>query len=369
MTIETKATKRSAWFTPAQSAAYYGRPRTLEEVVLHHWNTPAQRPSFAGVVQYLTQPPKDVPSANTIIGYDEKAKRVRILDTVPYPNVAFTSSGAAKSPDNKRRLYINAVSVGIEIDPLIEVKGHAQRGALIKAVGYRVFKYWLTAKKKLPVRGHNTYAATSCPGAMPFTEIVAEANRLWAAHHAPKPTPKPTPAPTPKPSAKPPAVTYRGLNKAIMVTIKNPTKVWDFNVSDWADFKAVKDLPVNSQVTVYGKAVHPLGGTYLMTEHSLGTTDHDKINAAGFKPKHTTGINIKDLKTYVAPAPQPTPVPTPAPAPTPPPAPTPTPVEPQPSDYDKKQDLEITAIKGTLNSLKALLIEFAQSILSKLNKG
>ena len=41
----------------------------------------------------------------------------------------------------------------------------------------------------------------------------------------------------------------------------------------------------------------------------------------------------------------------------------------EPTDYDKKQDAEISVVKGSINSLIALLRDIAESILNKLGKG
>lgn len=106
-----------------------------------------------------------------------------------------------------------------------------------------------------------------------------------------------------------------------------------------------------------------------MTEYAFGNADKTGV------PDHNQGFNKKDM-AYSPPAPtpdpaptpvpDPTPVPTPDPTPTPTPTPDPTPVPP--TDHDKEQDKEIAWLKGTLNSLLALLREFAQNILSKFGK-
>lgn len=178
--LEQEIANKSGWYTPQEATSYYGHARTLEEVVLHHWDAPAHRPNFAGNLNYLLNPQTHggVPTANTVIGWDEANNKIRIVDTVPYPSVAFTSSGQSGTLKNDRAKYINCVSVGIEIDPLIEVNG-SHRQDIIDAVGYRVWKYRQQAGRDIPLRGHNTYVATDCPGNMPFNEIEQSAQR-WA---------------------------------------------------------------------------------------------------------------------------------------------------------------------------------------------
>lgn len=363
--IETIIADRKGWFTPAEAAAYYGRARSLNEgIVLHHWDSRFKRlngqPTFNGNLQYLLH--AGVPSANDVIGYDETTNRVRIINTVTYPNVAFTSSAANPTAVGK---YINCVSVGIEIDPLIEVDGHAQQQALINAVAQRCLDYCKIADRRLPLRAHREFGSTACPELMPFDRINAKLDALWNAYKNPAPAPVPT---------KP--IVYKAIDNRVWLCNVEPTKLWDFSAAKHADMKEAARYSKNHPVTIVGMATHPTGSVYLMTEYSLGTKDPAKINAAGFQPKFTKGINRVDMVQApepqpVPPAPEPTPVPVPVPVPTPTPTPqptpepTPTPKPPVPTDYDKAQDAEIGVIKGTLNSLLAILREFAKSILAK----
>lgn len=171
MVIETILADRPSYFTPTQAEAYYDRKRTMEEIVLHRWNTPDKRGTFKGNLNYLLHRPNGVPSVNCFIGWDEEEERVRIIDMVVYPNVAFTSSSSSKAAlKNDRAKYINCVSVAIEVDPLTETD-HPARDQLIEAVAYRVSEWRNQAGKYLPLKGHNDYVKTDCPGKMPFNEI------------------------------------------------------------------------------------------------------------------------------------------------------------------------------------------------------
>lgn len=355
--VETIIADRDAYFTPSEGAAYYGRARSLDQgIVLHHWDSRFKRlngvPTFNGTLQYLLH--AGVPSANDVIGYDEANSRIRTVCTVPYPNVAFTSSAANPTAVGK---YINVVSVGIEIDPLIEVDGHAQQAGLIEAVAQRCLDYCKVAGRRLPLRAHREFGSTACPELMPFDRINARLDQLWAAHTNPAPAPSPTPAKS----------TYKRLEKRTWICNAEPTKLWNLDFTTWPAAKYTSQFSKGHPVDIVGIADHPLGGQYLMTGYSFGNADVTGV------PAHNTGFNKKDMLQApepqpIPPAPVPTPTPVPTPEPTPVPTPVPVPDPEQPTDHDKEQDLQINWIKGTLNSLLALLREFAQSILSKFGK-
>lgn len=344
MSVEVITADRKGWYTPAEGAAYYRRPRTLEEIVLHHHDSKEKRlagqVTFTGVLRYLLH--AGVPSANDVIGYDESQGKIRVVNTVTYPNVAFTSGSAATS----RGKYINQVSVGLEIDPLIEVNGHAQQAALIETVAKRCLDYCKVANKLLPLTAHYQYnPSTACGREMPFDKIRARLAQLWNAYKNPAPAPAPTPAKS----------TYKRIEKRTWLCNLEPTKLWNLDFTRYPDAKEVSKYSKGHPVEIVGVADHPLGGRYLMTAHSFG--DADKTG----KPAHNQGFNKNDM--IQAPDPQPVPpAPTPQPTPVPTPAPKPAPV---PTDYDKAQDAKIEVLQGTVNSLVALLREFAQNILTR----
>lgn len=41
--VETILAGKASYFTPAEGAAYYGRARSLETVVAHHWDSLEKR--------------------------------------------------------------------------------------------------------------------------------------------------------------------------------------------------------------------------------------------------------------------------------------------------------------------------------------
>jgi len=337
--VETIIANRSSYFSPAEAAAFYGVSRKLEEVVLHHWDAKEKRKSgaikFRATMQYLLH--ASGASANDIIGYDEAEGRVRIVTMVKYPNVAFTSGG------NKiaRGRYINAKSVGIEIDPFIEYPGHKYQASLIEAVAQRCLEYSKIAGKKLPITVHRDYSYTACPGEVPVSLIRARLNVLWAAYKSPKPAPVPVPTP------QKPKVTYRALEKRTWLANVDPTKLWNLDFSDWPSAKVVSTYSKGHPIEIVGIADHPLGGQYLMTAYAFGAAANTGV------PAHNQGFNKKDLVQ----APEVPAEPVELPKPTVPVA--------APTDYDKAQDAEIAWLKGTVNSLTALLRDFAGTILNK----
>lgn len=311
------------YFTPNESQGYYGVPRSMQTIVIHHWDDPSRRGSFEGTKNFLTSNNSRGNSANTIIGYDDAQGKARIVDMVRYPDVAFTSGGK-----------INAQSTAIECDPIAETND-PRAGEVYKAIGYRVWQWRVQFGWRVPLSRHRDYQQTSCPGNMDLNRINAEADKWASGGYNPKPVPQPQPV----------KLKYEKLVKPIVyVTKLQPTNLWDFNASKWADFKVQQAFDANKQITVFGKATHPLGGVYLMTKYSFGNADADGT------PDHTWGFNEKDMAVYTPPAPVPTPTPTPEPTPVPTPTPQPTPTpeplpEPVPTpDYGKETNTIVKQI-------------------------
>lgn len=342
--VETILAGKASYFTPAEGAAYYGRARSLETVVAHHWDSLEKRQAgqvtFSGTERYLRT--VGVPSANDVIGYDESNGRIRVINQVQYPNVAFTSGGS-----------INQRSVGIETDPFIEDPNHPQRAGLIEAFAQRAFDYCKIANKRLTVTAHRDYQQTACPGNFPFAEVNARLDQLWNAYINPAPTP---------PVVTPPAKsTYTRLPAPqVWLTQKQPTQLWNLDFNSWPEAKAVKPFNPNTPITIVGVAQHPLGGEYLMTSYAFGNADKTGV------PDHNQGFNKKDMakapdEPTTPPVEPPVVTPPIEPPVTPPVDPTPTPTPP--TEHDKEQDKQITWLMGTLNSLLAVLREFAENIL------
>lgn len=302
MDIEYQAAPKSHYFTPAEAASYYGVARTVETIVIHWWNSPDARPGFAGNLNYLQTNSKGT-SANAVIGFDEGQGRARIIDTVKYPNVAFTSGGK-----------INARSVAIECDPW-GTPGQPHRDEILKAIGYRVWQWRQQFGWRIPLSRHRDYQLTQCPGNYDLAEIDAYADN-WAngAYNPPVPTP---------PSA--PAIKYERFDvPKVYVTNAEPTNLWAFDKAKHADMTVQQPFSKGQQITIFGKATHPTGSVYYMTKYSFGSAD-----ATG-TPNKPWGFNKVDLVEWVDPTPVPTPTPEPVPTPTPTPEPTPEPEPPVP---------------------------------------
>lgn len=312
------------YFNPNEAQGYYGVSRLMNTIVIHHWDAPENRNSFQTTLGFLTGNNSRGNSANCVIGFDDAQGKARIVDTVVYPNVAFTSGGK-----------INAQSVAIECDPLGETND-GRAAEIYKAIGYRVWQWRVQFGFRVPLSRHRDYQQTACPGVMDLPRIDAESDKWANGGYNPAPTPAP----------KPVAVNYERLSTPKVYVCKlEPTNLWDFNSATWAGFKVQQPFSKGSQITVFGLAKHPLGGTYGMTKYSFGNAD-----GTG-SPDHTWGFNMKDLDEFVAPAPVPTPTPTPVPVPTPTPVPTPVPQPtptptpvPSPPDYDKETNIIVKKI-------------------------
>lgn len=294
MEIEFISADKSMYFTQSEAQGYYGIPRTLQTIVIHHWNAPSARPAFHQNLNYLLNNANGYPSANCVIGWDETQNRIRIIDTVQYPNVAFTSGGS-----------INAKSIGIECDPWGE-PNQPHQAEILKAIGFRVYKIREQHGWRVPLSKHSAWTATACPGDYDLNAIDNESDK-WAngAYNPPKP---PTPVPTP-----PPAIKFtRYAKPKVVVYDEAPTTLWIFNVDKWPDFKAQATFAKGNTAVIVGEAKHPLGGTYLMTSYSFGEADKTGI------PPHYWGFNIKDVIDYVEPPVVVPPVVTPPPVVVPP---------------------------------------------------
>lgn len=105
-----------------------------------------------------------------------------------------------------------------------------------------------------------------------------------------------TSAPVTPPASK---ISYKPITPKRIQTTK-VALLWDFNFTDWAMAKSVKTFGANELIDVVAVAENALGGKYYMTAYSYN----------GGAIRQTYGINVVDVKDYVAPTPvQPTPTP------------------------------------------------------------
>lgn len=130
--------------------------------------------------------------------------------------------------------------------------------------------------------GHKDWygAATACPGPYLYPKLQYIADKANAINYPPTPS-KPT-------------LTWTKLDKVKTYKCKlQPTNLWDFNHTKYADCKSMKKFNKGDKVDIYGKVYNKeLNATYLLTEYS-------------FTKKITNGFNAGDMEEVVAPAPQP----------------------------------------------------------------
>jgi hypothetical protein len=348
--IEIREASKNGYHTPSEAKAYYGRYNRTG-ITVHWWNSPSQVAQNAGahdsIVNYMLAGAQNGQKSVNYVLSDYK-----ITMLVNPDNVAWASQGG------------NPTTVSVEFDPHLSAEGYKKAGWLIDQLEQRYGRV-------LELFPHNHWFGTSCPGTLDIGRMRAEADK-WKRGEYDAPVLPPTPQP-----AK--GTVYRRLDKRIWLTNLQPTNLWNLDFKKYADAVAVKQYNANEPIEIVGIADHPLGSQYLMTAFSFGNADKTGV------PTRNTGFNKNDMRQKPdepAPQPQPTPEPTPTPAPTPEPTPTPTPIPaptpeptpvptPQPvltPDHEQQQDMDIKWLKGTVNSLIALLREFAQSILSKFGK-
>ena len=104
----------------------------------------------------------------------------------------------------------------------------------------------------------------------------------------------PTPTPTPAPS---PSIKYEKITPKRVIVTKPLANLWDFNFKEWSDAKAIKAFNLGDTIDVVAIATNARGGRYYMTAYSY---NDGNIRA-------TYGINVADVKDYVAPTPIPVP--------------------------------------------------------------
>lgn len=128
---------------------------------------------------------------------------------------------------------------------------------------------------------------TECPADLKHQGYARNAwNKAQARLNAPAPTPSPIPS----------KITYERITpkRVELIRIAN---LWDFNFTDWNSAKAVKTFGQGELIDVVAIATNALGGKYYMTAYS-----YNEGNI-----RSTNGINVKDVKDYVAPTPIPVP--------------------------------------------------------------
>lgn len=262
--------RQSPNYTPAsQTPAFYGRPRTIEFGAGHWWDNPDLYPSFNGVVNAMMNPARQC-SPHAVVGDGVVQPLVRPEDT------SWCTASA------------NPYTVSIETDPQIMRKWWGGDTAKGERIFQTISEYiadmgW----HNLPWKAHNQFPnqSTQC-NPIDWGQVMARAKQIWNEKHA---------APAPTPPAQNADIVWEQLpTPVIYVTNKQPTKLWNFNQTNWSGFgNGVKDFAQGDQIVVFGKATNKtLNRVYLVTQYS-------------FEKKITNGFNTVDLTVYIPPAPTP----------------------------------------------------------------
>lgn len=295
--IEARYTTAGA-MTNAEAIRYYGRNRTVDELVDHWWGLPSQRArSPENILQYMLGAGKSV---NYILGWDDYQGRVRILGMTPLDGyVAITTQNA------------NIFSVSVECDPLITTSD-PRAYELYKALGWLHWQLEGRYNKRLRAGVHLQYWSTQC-SPIDKNRVLHEADKWRNGAYNPQP-PAPTPTPTPPEGA---SIKYDRLapnDKPKIYRFKRDANLWNFNHKRHADMNVITTFKAGDTISIVGKATNnSVGGSvYLMTAYSFGDAAEDGQCA------FTNGVNQADVDLIVTdnpPAVEPPKPPAPAPEP------------------------------------------------------
>lgn len=247
----------------SQTKAFYGRPRTIEFGAGHWWDDPSVNPSFNGVVNTLMNPARQA-SAHAVVGDGVVQELVRQEDT------SWATGNA------------NPYTVSIETDPQIYVGGAKAERIMATLAEYIADKGW----HNLTWRPHKYWMQTGC-NPIDWSEVMRRAKETWQNKYGTPSTPPP---------AQNANIEWVQFDKPVQyIANKQPTKLWNFNQTDWAGFgNGVKDFNKGDQIVIFGKGINKnLNREYLVTQYS-------------FEKRIANGFSTADLDVYVAPAPTPT---------------------------------------------------------------
>jgi N-acetylmuramoyl-L-alanine amidase CwlA len=182
-------------FTPAaQSAAVFGYARKIEAITIHHWGNRGQ--NFTDVVNFLCTNNKPT-SAHYVV---EAGKVACIVDP---DNVAWHSGNARG----------NATTIGLELRPEATEADYATAAELVRELR--------AVYGNLPLRPHNYWSATACPGVWDLAKLDRLARSGATGSPAPTPAPAPKPAPAPAPAVKP-SYALRTVTNAVAYARTSP---------------------------------------------------------------------------------------------------------------------------------------------------
>lgn len=166
---------------PSEAQGIWGRPRTIEKIVIHWWDDPLNNPSFEGTINTLCNPARQASAHFVATG---TGRRVACL--VDVPNVAWATNSA------------NPYTIAIECDPRCRDEDYDVVGELVAELRREY--------GNLPLMRHSDVVATRCPGNYSLERINAVAATKNAGAdfgtstnkvNVPPPTPVPIPPPAP----------------------------------------------------------------------------------------------------------------------------------------------------------------------------
>lgn len=257
---------KSPNYTPAsQARAIYGRARTIDFGAGHWWGLVEAGYSHAGVVNTFLNAARQA-SAHAVVS------KALVTEMVKEADIAWATNNA------------NPFTVAIEVDPRIMYKWTSS--GTKKKLGEDIFETlaeYIADKKwhNLSWKPHKTWWATAC-NPIKWAEVMKRAKAIRAI--------KDGVAPAPKPPAKATLEWVKLKSPVVMETLRNPTKLWNFDQTSWGGFgDGVASYAKGKRFTIYGKGVNKtLGATYY-------------VQQADFEAKRARGFNQADLEVYEAP--------------------------------------------------------------------
>ena len=261
-------------YTPqSQVLSAFGYPRSISWITIHWWGDPNTNPTYEGVIAWLCNPRSQASCHDVITG---TGNRVAVI--VDYTNAAWHAGNAQG----------NATSLGFECDPRC-------RDSDYEAVAQDVAETWRYYGREIPLRPHNSWKATQCPGNYDLNRIAARARQI----NAPAPTPTPPAVKEVARDVYNPTKKFRVTQQCILEGIPNGGKVGD------------KVYQAGEVVDIKQKLTMSDGSVWYRTPYSS-----DKELAQGFRHANLTEVieapvqpewirnlkDITDVKLAVLPA-------------------------------------------------------------------
>lgn len=171
--IEQVPASKAAYFTPAESNAYYKARYAREGVTIHWWGGGEQEDKHDSIVQYIKrQSELGIKSANFVVS------DAKITQMVADENVAWCSNNG------------NPTTISIECEPGLSDEGYKKLAWLISSLQSK-YGHGMTIYR------HSDWTPTSCPGNLDIERIKREKDGVTGGSIPAAPVPAPAPAPQP----------------------------------------------------------------------------------------------------------------------------------------------------------------------------